>query len=1289
VFGEKGYESIAPMVKVLKMAVSARGATSNVLEALDLFETATNKIIDLLPNKNRIEPVMYSLVRNNVLNQKRTGNSVPQVPSTLWDSIDSTRRTDSKGKVYSSKDLEYHVDEGYADIYLPIPMNWVDGLMEAYDTRDLIRLVDMVNNDIANKNYSKFDEDILYIKGLRIPNQQLASNDIFKIKKFLVPTNVAMVIVPSIITTKVGSDFDIDKLNMYMSNVIYSDGKLVRINKQFIEDVKVDKREYVNYKEFNTLIDVVRSLGVKVPIFEDKSLKVKVQKLIDFVKDLEVDSDRKKFLIPTIIEQLQGMLDIANINIRTLEQLTIDNELLDIERKIMLNPLNYTNLMKPTDDRQWKGMGKDEGKGILKSRGLLAPEMNYWNVVTATTNIEKTVENISSKGGVGQVAVHITGHANGQLYNLQVNLNDYSIPFVTDGSLGKIINENGEFISDLLSGLLTSQVDAVKDPYAKSLGLVNQTLNIAAYMLKRGVSHVKIIEFFAEPIIRDYIKTQQIWESPLYSESGLAFQMKNNLRLEKTNQVADALVRKKREYSKKDLEKLDLFQTLVEHGKVHSKMIKAMSPDTFKPKSLSDTKGMQSAIDFMVSPPEGTAPFIDNFASRNDKAVSPVLMAHDEVTSEYKKLYAQFYMENQEFIKGKLEMMAGGIAEVSYGENLEKNMKRLYEDFVNYLVQNYTENFKKYPYSSLMTGDNSIPKQIIGLRNKSDEYRLFEMLVPQTRNSEFGTERLDNARMVDINDNPFNLESYINEIKELAENDPEFVDKLIAFTIYQSGMSNSVYTIDKILPAEYKHKLMQEAVNNVKNGYLDMNDFMNKFQMANPHILKKSSKGNKEKAGLFQFLKTGQKMGRDYRTIIEKVDGTKYYPLGSSSFRIYNTEPILFKGNTVVQKGSDDNWTVFDNSSTLIQRSIYDNLGNKTQSENVILPKDLGLIYKSNPNNFWTEIEPEFRKKYPKGLVAFRGKNSDFNIGNPFDWQDFGVGQATKMFIDWIVTGNNYDVPKATDELRKDYIEKIKRSRKEKILYYAETGSPTHSTALDYLINKYNWTVFNPTSETSVDVSIETKDTKISSSNIVFKEFPVSGYKERTVFNASADATIALAYDFSTAGERLTKNSVLGQNKKYIPINIPKKNENSDINNAIITTQVNIIVEELNSINAKTINIAGNGIYTMKDAGWNQEDVDLMTYRVLEKVINSPKLNSKIQSIRTGGQTGFDEAGAKAGLKLGVPTTINAPKGWIFRDINGKDISSEKLFKERFGVKMNDLFDNPNINTADTTKPCK
>lgn len=183
---------------------------------------------------------------------------------------------------------------------------------------------------------------------------------------------------------------------------------------------------------------------------------------------------------------------------------------------------------------------------------------------------------------------------------------------------------------------------------------------------------------------------------------------------------------------------------------------------------------------------------------------------------------------------------------------------------------------------------------------------------------------------------------------------------------------------------------------------------------------------------------------------------------------------------------------------------------------------------------------------------------------------------------------------------------------------------------------------------------------------IDFQEEPTSGYKNRTIKNASADATIALAYDFNSAGEKLTKSSVLNQNKKYIPLSIPKKTETSNINKADIRPMVTNIVDQLNSVNAKTLNIAGNGIYTMKDAGWNQEEVDLMTYRILKDVTESPNLKNKIVSIRTGGQTGFDEAGAKAGIKLGIPTIILAPKGWTFRNINGTDISNEQQFKARF-----------------------
>jgi ribonuclease HI len=179
----------------------------------------------------------------------------------------------------------------------------------------------------------------------------------------------------------------------------------------------------------------------------------------------------------------------------------------------------------------------------------------------------------------------------------------------------------------------------------------------------------------------------------------------------------------------------------------------------------------------------------------------------------------------------------------------------------------------------------------------------------------------------------------------------------------------------------------------------------------------------------------------------------------------------------------------------------------------------------------------------------------------------------------------------------------------------------------------------------------------VENKNVKFEEEQTTGYRNRTIKNASADATIAIAVDFNSAGEKLTKSSVLGQSKKYISL---------DANNLTVTQErVDKIVEQLNSVNAKTLNIAGNGIYTMKGK-YTQQQVDDFTYELLNKVLNSPNLKTKIESIRSGGQTGFDEAGTKAGIRLGLPTLTLAPKGWTFRNSNGQDISNEQQFKARF-----------------------
>lgn len=169
--------------------------------------------------------------------------------------------------------------------------------------------------------------------------------------------------------------------------------------------------------------------------------------------------------------------------------------------------------------------------------------------------------------------------------------------------------------------------------------------------------------------------------------------------------------------------------------------------------------------------------------------------------------------------------------------------------------------------------------------------------------------------------------------------------------------------------------------------------------------------------------------------------------------------------------------------------TVIKNLGSKTQSENVILPQDIGGVKK----DIFSAI-PKFKKENPNGIIAYRVNNSkpliqnlkeQNAIGNPFNWNKYGQGAATNMFIDWIVEDLNYDEPLATKEYRTAVIEKIKSSKQEKILYYDEFNRPTHATALDYLINKYDWNNINKKESKSVDSKITSKSNIDEQDNIL------------------------------------------------------------------------------------------------------------------------------------------------------------------------------------------------------------
>lgn len=174
-----------------------------------------------------------------------------------------------------------------------------------------------------------------------------------------------------------------------------------------------------------------------------------------------------------------------------------------------------------------------------------------------------------------------------------------------------------------------------------------------------------------------------------------------------------------------------------------------------------------------------------------------------------------------------------------------------------------------------------------------------------------------------------------------------------------------------------------------------------------------------------------------------------------------------------------------------------------------------------------------------------------------------------------------------------------------------------------------------------------------------------SGYAARTAVNAKeADITFAIAINFDSAGEKLTKSLALKYDKLYIPV--------SPFGDVL--EKADKIVEKINGVfenkqHYVTFNIAGNGIYTLKGS-LTQEQCDEFTYQLLNAIVNHHNLKIKVKSIRSGGQTGFDEAGLKAGLKLKLDTTAYYPKGYKIRDLEGDKLQTREQVFKRLGVKQ-------------------
>ncbi len=373
-------------------------------------------------------------------------------------------------------------------------------------------------------------QKILSGLAFRIPTQKQNSIESFVIKQFLPKEFGDSVVIPAALVQKVGSDFDIDKLYIYLKNVIKRNGKLSPVPFfGFGEEAKkairkaYDEGEFLDDKQRKELdrflveeTDEVRSKffsnnfdeeGNVIDSPEDKLLRA------IFAENLSIASLTKEFVAGLTKEKFINKL------VDNLYKKSLQNAYITSSENLVLHPDNYERLILPNSAAELKKLS-EEVAGETFDYGKVGNMLNR----VAMTKLRHAF--VSGKYAIGISAVNQTNHSLNQQSVITIDdsklgdvpmgdsfwLDDASIKFKDYNSInGKPTlsmskNAKGKYISDIIGQFIDGYVDISKGPWIMDLGASPNVSGTFMFLAKLGVPIDEVVYFMNQPIIRDYLR---------------------------------------------------------------------------------------------------------------------------------------------------------------------------------------------------------------------------------------------------------------------------------------------------------------------------------------------------------------------------------------------------------------------------------------------------------------------------------------------------------------------------------------------------------------------------------------------------------------------------------------------------------------------------------------------------------------------------------------------------------------------------------------------------------------
>lgn len=301
--------------------------------------------------------------------------------------------------------------------------------------------------------------------GYRIPNQGLASNDALQIVGILPEENGDTVVAYTGITTKTGSDFDIDKMYLMMPTYKVEDNKLRYI----------DSKNEDGYHQ-NRLIQLYKSVLTNPNIISDVMLPIDFNfmktDIVDLTSGLSGDTSVPYYHMSPY-EDIKLMYDFRNGKAGVGQEA---NWMVDINRRGIMSIKNFDTLW-------FSNSNPEQYSEIIDQANLGSVVLDReYSVNLNEQDVQEYFEDLRN-------SLKQQGLSNNDIEDTLADLSQE----ITDVK-----------IASAMTAVLNGFVDIAKDPFITRGNWVLSTTNPANLLLRMGVHPLKVNAFLAQPILRQY-----------------------------------------------------------------------------------------------------------------------------------------------------------------------------------------------------------------------------------------------------------------------------------------------------------------------------------------------------------------------------------------------------------------------------------------------------------------------------------------------------------------------------------------------------------------------------------------------------------------------------------------------------------------------------------------------------------------------------------------------------------------------------------------------------------------